>query len=106
VESYRRRRDAALAIFRRNGVTAYAPEGTFYMLVEVGDVATDSVALARALLKEEHVAVAPGQTFGPGCEHLIRIALATGQSDLEEGCTRICRFLERRRHHGRANSAG
>jgi aspartate aminotransferase/aminotransferase len=100
VESYRRRRDAALAIFRRNGVTAYAPAGTFYMLVEVGDAGNDSVALARALLEEEHVAVAPGQTFGPGCEHLIRIALATRQSDLEEGCIRICRFLERRRNHG------
>ncbi len=39
-------------------------QNPFYMLVEVGDLATGSVALAR------------GETFGPGCGHLIRIALA------------------------------
>ncbi len=36
----------------------------FYMLVDVGDLATDSVVLAR------------GETYGPGYGHLIRIALA------------------------------
>jgi hypothetical protein len=42
----------------------------------------------------------------PGCGRLIRIALAISQSDLKEGRTRICRFLERRRSHGRAHTAG
>jgi aspartate/methionine/tyrosine aminotransferase len=105
VDSYRRRRDAALAIFRQNGVEAHAPAGTFYMLVEVGTPGADAFALARALLEEERVAVAPGQTFGPHSGHLVRIALAAKQADLEEGCVRICRFLEKRRRHGRQHAA-
>ena len=39
-------------------------QNPFYMLVDVGDLATDSVAMAH------------GEGFGPGCRHLIRIALA------------------------------
>jgi len=102
-------------IVREHGVTAHAPAGTFYMLVEVGEPSAgrsegeasgDPFAVARALLQEERVAVAPGQTFGPHCGHLIRIALATRQADLEEGCLRICRFLEKRRaHHDRQHAA-
>ncbi len=95
VAAYRRRRDAALAIFQRHGVAVRQPAGTFYMLVEVGDSLADSTTLALALLREEHVAVAPGVTFGPRCGNLMRLALAASQADVEEGCARICRFLER-----------
>jgi aspartate/methionine/tyrosine aminotransferase len=47
------------------------------------------------LLEEEHVAAAPGSTFGNVAEGMLRISLATADADLREGCERIVRFARR-----------
>jgi aspartate/methionine/tyrosine aminotransferase len=54
-----------------------------------------SKELSLKLLEEEHVAAAPGSTFGDVAEGMIRISLATADDDLAEGCRRIVRFAER-----------
>jgi bifunctional pyridoxal-dependent enzyme with beta-cystathionase and maltose regulon repressor activities len=47
--------------------------------------------VARELLLGHRVAVAPGETFGPGGRGLARISLASSASDLVEGVERIVR---------------
>ncbi|MBX5489720.1 MAG: pyridoxal phosphate-dependent aminotransferase [Chloroflexi bacterium] len=95
--AYQARRDAAAAILGPAGLMASMPRGAFYMLVDVSAVGTDSDAVARQLLEEQHVATAPGTTFGAQGAGLLRISLAADQADIEEGCRRIVAFV---RQHG------
>jgi aspartate aminotransferase/aminotransferase len=92
-EAYRTRRDAAARILGPAGLMASLPHGAFYMLVDVSAVGQDSDALARQLLVEQHVATAPGTTFGARGAGLLRISLATAQDQLEEGCRRIVAWV-------------
>jgi aspartate/methionine/tyrosine aminotransferase len=48
------------------------------------------------LLREQHVAVAPGTTFGAQGEGWIRISLATETDDLLEGLERLAAVGARR----------
>jgi aspartate/methionine/tyrosine aminotransferase len=71
------------------------PEGAFYALVDLRAAGIPSRDLSRMLLEEEHVAAAPGSTFGEVAEGMLRISLATADDDLREGCERIVRFARR-----------
>ena len=45
----------------------------------------------------EHVAVAPGNAFGPSGEGHVRACYATAYDELEEALVRMGRFVERLR---------
>ena len=70
------------------------PEGAFYLFPQIEGV-QDSFAFALALLKEEKVAVAPGNAFGNGGEGAIRICYAPGMAVLQPAMERFVRFVER-----------
>jgi aspartate/methionine/tyrosine aminotransferase len=95
VIAYQRRRDKAIAILRNHKLSTYVPEGAFYLLINISSSGMDSDSFARDLLTNEKVAVAPGNTFGPGGAGYIRISLATDDQILETGLERICRKLTR-----------
>jgi aspartate aminotransferase len=88
--AYHERRNAAAAQLDAAGVEYLLPHGAFYMWVDVRDRCGDDVkAWARDLLRERHVAVAPGTTFGAEGEGWVRISLATDTDDLLEGLDRL-----------------
>ena len=94
VAELRRRRDlAAEALNRIPGVECPVPEGAFYLFPDVSRyLGGDTVALARTLLEEAHVAVVPGEAFGwPG---RVRISLTCPQERLVEAISRIAATLE------------
>jgi aspartate aminotransferase len=70
------------------------PKGAFYMFPKY-DIPMNSEDLTMHLLKEAHVAVTPGSTFGPAGEGHIRISYAVSRSDLREGMKRIEHALAR-----------
>ena len=70
------------------------PEGAFYLFPQIDGV-KDSFAFALALLKEEKVAVAPGNAFGNGGEGAIRICYAPEMAVLEPAMERFVRFVGR-----------
>ena len=92
--AYQRRRDL-VAVLEPVGLLPTIPEGAFYALVDLRGAGLSSRDLSRQLLAEEHVAAAPGSTFGDVAEGMVRISLATADDDLAEGCRRIVRFAER-----------
>lgn len=103
-DAYRRRRDIAQAILEPAGMLPARTEGAFYSLVDLRRCGLPSRELAIALLNEEHVACAPGDTFGEvAADGWIRISLASSDQDVEEGCRRILRFAER---HAATRSGG
>ncbi|SHN86580.1 aspartate aminotransferase [Geodermatophilus obscurus] len=88
--AYRERRDLALAQLDAQGMGYLTPEGAFYLWVDVRDRSSGDVATwAMDLLRQHHVAVAPGTTFGPLGEGWVRLSLATATEDLIEGIRRM-----------------
>ena len=65
------------------------PRGAFYVVVDTSATGMDGYDFARRLIREHRVAVALGETFGPGGSGMIRISLATAMDDLVEGVTRL-----------------
>jgi aspartate/methionine/tyrosine aminotransferase len=94
-DAYRRRRDRAVVEAEHLGVGIFRTQGTFYMLVDVSASGLTPREFTLRLLDEEHVAVAPGEVFGPGGDGLVRISLAVEEDVIAEGLARIARAIER-----------
>ena len=92
-----RRRDALLAGLARLGLApSLAPQGAFYVWLDIARYSHDSQAFCRRLLAEEGVAITPGIDFAVrGGEHHVRIAFTTDVARLEEALQRLERFLAR-----------
>jgi len=74
------------------------PEGAFYIYADCSAFAHSSEEFALALLDEEGVAITPGLDFGAHePERHVRFAYTRSMAELEEGVTRIARFLGKRR---------
>ena len=93
--AYRRRRDRAVEIVGDAGLLPAVPRGAFYVLVDISPVTDDTFAFAEELVVRDRVAVAPGETFGPGGQGLVRISLASDDRLLEEGLTRLVAAIRR-----------
>jgi aspartate aminotransferase/aminotransferase len=91
--SYRERRDMAMGILERHGLTVSKPQGAFYILADISRAGVDSYAFAKRLVLEHKVAVAPGATFGPAGNNWVRIALCTEPKALAEGLETLCSVL-------------
>lgn len=94
-QAYHRRRDLALKILKEQGIYRYTPQGAFYLMIDVSSVSHDSFAVAKAILQETKVAVAPGEAFGKDGAGMIRVSLASSEDDIQEGISRICKFISR-----------
>ena len=92
---YDRRRRLLVDAFNGMGLETFEPRGAFYAFPRITSTGLDAETFSRRLLEEEHVAVVPGNAFGPsGAEH-VRACYATSYERLEEAMKRIGRFVER-----------
>ncbi|MCX5976713.1 MAG: pyridoxal phosphate-dependent aminotransferase [Coprothermobacterota bacterium] len=92
-EAYRRRRDIAVEVLQRYGLYEYTPGGAFYVMIHVGRLGNDSREIAKRLLAETKVAVAPGSAFGRSLCQYVRVSLANSDDAIREGVERICHFV-------------
>ena len=92
-DTYRHRRDLAAQLLEDNGMLVARPAGAFYALARIGDTSADTFDFSRELLRAQHVAVAPGETFGPSGAGLVRVSLASQEEAIMTGITRMVRFL-------------
>ena len=93
---YRARRDLAAELLGAiPGITVPRPDGAMYSFFSVGasDGPVDSLALAKALLRQARVGLAPGRAFGPAGEGCLRLCFAVEEQTLREACTRIAGFF-------------
>ncbi|HMS81727.1 MAG TPA: pyridoxal phosphate-dependent aminotransferase [Burkholderiaceae bacterium] len=84
---------AALAGVPR--VEPVTPDGAMYVLLRV-DGERDSLALAKALVRDARLGLAPGVAFGDACEGWLRWCVARPAATLQDGAERLGRFLARR----------
>lgn len=94
---YKAHRDLVASILKKNGISFFTPSGAFYLWIRIG--ARNSVQFAEDFLRNEHVAVAPGGTFGESGEGWIRISLASSAQDLSVGVTRLAQYLQTEAPH-------
>lgn len=92
---YDRRRRMFVDGLNAIGLATFEPRGAFYAFPKITSTGLDSDAFAQRLLEEEHVAVVPGNAFGPSGEGHVRACYATSFERLEEALVRIRRFVER-----------
>lgn len=81
------------ALERLPRVRVTCPDGAFYAFFKVEGEA-DSMALARRIIDEAGVGLAPGTAFGPGGEGYLRLCFAARHDRLEEAMGRLTPVLE------------
>jgi aspartate aminotransferase len=74
------------------GITCVKPAGAFYVFPNISACGLTSVAFAQRLLEQEKVAVVPGLPFGSD-DH-IRLSYACSRATIEEGMSRLDRFIK------------
>jgi aminotransferase len=95
VAEYDRRRKLIVSGLNQIGLPTFEPKGAFYAFPKLDVTGLDDETFCDRLLKEEHVAVIPGNSFGAGGEGFGRCCYATGYDQLEEALERIERFVRR-----------
>jgi aminotransferase len=95
VAEYDRRRRLMVRGLREIGLDCVEPRGAFYVFPSVVATGLSSEQFAEMLLKEERVAVVPGESFGACGSGFVRCTYATSMPQLEEALERIHRFVHR-----------
>jgi len=95
-EEFRVRRDLLLPGLRELGFRIGAePRGAFYIYAGIGDLGSDSFALAGQLIEEAGVATTPGLDFGANApERHMRFAYTVAADKLAEGLARMERHFK------------
>ena len=92
---FRSRRDVLVhEIQKIDKLSCSLPEATFYLMVNISGTGLNSEEFAFELLRQEHVALVPGITYGKCCDNFVRIAFTVEESKIQEGVRRIKRFVE------------
>jgi alanine-synthesizing transaminase len=94
-ETYRRRRDALVQSFGRAGWEIPEPKASMFAWAPIPERfrAEGSVAFAKRLLEEAHVAVAPGAGFGESGEGFVRIGLVENEQRIRQAAREVKRML-------------
>ncbi len=95
VSEYDRRRRLIVDGFNTLGLKTFEPRGAFYAFPDISASGMDDETFCRKLLEEEHVAVVPGNSFGPGGEGFVRACYATAYEKIEEALRRMGKFMSR-----------
>jgi len=91
---YDRRRHLFVNELERLGLPCFEPKGAFYAFPSIEGTGLSSEEFAEGLLREQNVAVVPGNVFGDGGEGFLRCSYATSREEIVEAVERIKRFLD------------
>jgi aminotransferase len=94
VDEYDRRRKLIVSGLNEIGLATFEPKGAFYAFPSIAVTGMDDEAFAHLLLKEEKVAVVPGNAFSADGQFL-RCSYATSYEKIEEALERMHRFMVR-----------
>jgi aspartate/methionine/tyrosine aminotransferase len=99
LDVYRKNRALMMAGLPKAGFTKFAPpDGAFYVYVDVSEYTDDSLAFSKQILAEAGVALTPGLDFDPARgAGTLRLSYARRTADIEEGLSRLEKFM---RKHG------
>lgn len=90
---YDLRRRLFVSGLNRIGLDCFEPRGAFYAFPSVKSTGFSSEEFAERLLKDQKVAVVPGNVFGQSGEGFLRCSYATSREELIEALDRMEKFL-------------
>ncbi len=93
-DAYDERRRFLVYHLRKMGLDCFEPYGAFYVFPSIRKFGFSSEEFAEKLLKEEKVAVVPGNAFGASGEGFIRISYAYSLDNLKKAMERMERFIK------------
>ena len=93
-DAYDERRRFLVYHLRKMGLDCFEPYGAFYVFPSIRKFGLSSEEFAEKLLKEEKVAVVPGNAFGTSGEGFIRISYAYSLDNLKKAMERMERFIK------------
>ena len=94
-QEYNYRRRYIVDGFRAMGLSCFEPLGAFYVFPCIKSTGMTSEEFCETLLREEKVAVVPGNAFGESGEGFIRCSYAYSIDNIQEALKRIERLVER-----------
>ncbi len=95
VKTYEKRRNCMLSMLSQiNTLHCVKPNGAFYLFIDVSATGLGGQTFADKLLKEQLVAVVPGEGFGKDFYHFIRLSYAVSTQSIVAGMDRIRTFVE------------
>ena len=90
-----RRRKLMLDRVRATGLrVAHQPQGAFYVFANARQYTDDSYAFAFDCLEKARVGVTPGIDFGSHGEGYLRLSYAVSEERIEEGLSRLKKYLD------------
>lgn len=92
---YNRRRRYIVDGFRKMGLNCFEPLGAFYVFPCIKSTGMGSEEFCETLLREEKVAVVPGNAFGESGEGFVRCSYAYSVENIKEALERIERFVKK-----------
>jgi aminotransferase len=95
VAEYDRRRRVLVDGLRRLGFPTFEPRGAFYVFPQVSHLGLSSSEFCDQLLASEHVAVIPGDAFGPSGSGFVRMCYAVSMDKIETMLERLERFVRK-----------
>ena len=93
-EEYDSRRRYLVENLNRIGLQCFEPKGAFYVFPCIKSSGLSSQEFCERFLREEKVAVIPGDAFGPGGEGYVRACYAASMKDIAEAVSRMDNFLQ------------
>ncbi len=91
-EEYQKRRDYCYQELSQMGIEVVLPDGAFYFFVPIPN-GEPSFQFAANLLREQKVAVVPGDAFSPLGEGYFRMSYACSMAQLKKGLNGIKAYL-------------
>lgn len=93
-QSYNERRRFLVRKLGEMGLPCFEPYGAFYVFPNISRFGMKSEEFATRLLKEQRVAVVPGDAFGKCGEGFLRISYAYSIDDLKAALEKIQKFID------------
>jgi aminotransferase len=93
VAEYDRRRRTIVAGLNAIGLPTFEPQGAFYAFPSVAHLGLSSEEFCERLLREQQVAVIPGDVFGPSGAGFVRACYAASMDNIEAALERIEHFV-------------
>lgn len=87
--AYASRAKLVTKILDDHGVPYARPTGAFYTMVDISGARMSDIDFVSRMITERRVAVVPGSAFGPASGNVVRVSLASSESDLQNGVGRL-----------------
>ena len=95
-EEYDTRRQYIYRALLDMGFDCFEPEGAFYIFPDVSMYAADGGDFVESLLRDQQVAVVPGDAFGESGKNHVRISYAYSMETLKKAMDRIGKFVAKK----------